>query len=33
LAPIPGTGGYETITRALLDGGLLAWLIEPAREG
>jgi acyl-CoA thioesterase I len=29
----PGAKGYEAITRLLLDGGLLAWLIEPAREG
>jgi lysophospholipase L1-like esterase len=29
----PGAKGYEAITRLLLDGGLLAWLIVPAREG
>jgi lysophospholipase L1-like esterase len=27
----PGAGGYEAITRLLLDNGLLDWLIEPAR--
>jgi hypothetical protein len=29
----PGAGGYEAITGLLLDGGLLAWLIEPTPEG
>jgi acyl-CoA thioesterase-1 len=28
----PSAGGYEAITRVLLDGGLLTWLKEPAPE-